>query len=484
MMASETAALYERILTLVPKNELAISYNEVLREEMSSVNRAMNDVSAVFAKLEEVRDAVTKLSNGSSGGRSESLLEVMDSTMELQSNLKRKLKSVLAEMATSGQADNKRLKTDESVDADKKDSEEDETPMPPPAPTVQVLLRLDDETDHDTKSSMDVAWATNVTKQNYRDVMKKLTRLSVLERNRLIPAVLPALVKALSKISSSDGLSIMKYVILWAYLSAGQEHALKALRSFCDAVLPWTNQVHGGRVTARTRINETLSEVVKRQTVQVDEETEGYIRVLLSYDFYILHVNAMAPKERRQHIAQVISTWGEVMSGATVFKMSLAKITKLLRLVVQWTRLDPRDPELLRLYDHLVADSKAYADKISNIVFRVDLVREINKIEDAIRDLPKAAAQERATTALNWFRQLNTKVLSLEKVDEGILMLDELIRDREPGWKPRKSEAMLECCDILKGYVMLLDEERTRGQRLALIAKWYLLRRKTTPSKV
>ncbi|KAE8955268.1 hypothetical protein PR001_g32171, partial [Phytophthora rubi] len=178
----------------------------------------------------------------------------------------------------SGQADNKRLKTDESVDADKKDSEEDETPMPPPAPTVQVLLRLDDETDHDTKSSMDAAWATNVTKQNYTDVMKKLTRLSVLERNRLIPAVLPALVKALSKISSGDGLSIMKYVILWAYLSAGQEHALKALR---DAVLPWTNQVHGGRVTARTRINETLSEVVKRQTVQVDEETEGYIRVLL-----------------------------------------------------------------------------------------------------------------------------------------------------------------------------------------------------------
>ncbi|KAE8972912.1 hypothetical protein PR003_g26228 [Phytophthora rubi] len=100
MMASETAALYERILTLVPKNELAISYNEVLREEISSVNRAMNDVSATFAKLEEVRDAVTKLSNGSSGGRSESLLEVMDSTMELQSNLKRKLKSVLAEMAT------------------------------------------------------------------------------------------------------------------------------------------------------------------------------------------------------------------------------------------------------------------------------------------------------------------------------------------------------------------------------------------------
>ncbi|KAE9305334.1 hypothetical protein PF008_g21746, partial [Phytophthora fragariae] len=97
-MASETAALYERILTLVPKDELVCGYNEVLREEVSSVNRAINDVSVTFAKLEGVRDAVTKLSNGSSGDRSESLLEVMDSTMELQCNLKRKMKLVLAEM--------------------------------------------------------------------------------------------------------------------------------------------------------------------------------------------------------------------------------------------------------------------------------------------------------------------------------------------------------------------------------------------------
>ncbi|KAG6969972.1 hypothetical protein JG688_00005085 [Phytophthora aleatoria] len=41
------------------------SYNDILKEEILPINRAVNDVSAAFAKLEEIRHAMDKLDNGS-----------------------------------------------------------------------------------------------------------------------------------------------------------------------------------------------------------------------------------------------------------------------------------------------------------------------------------------------------------------------------------------------------------------------------------
>ncbi|KAG6969982.1 hypothetical protein JG688_00005079, partial [Phytophthora aleatoria] len=55
----------------------------VLQEEDSAQDKAVGDVVAIYAKVEEVRDAVNQLEQGNgSTGRSETLPEVMDSTKE------------------------------------------------------------------------------------------------------------------------------------------------------------------------------------------------------------------------------------------------------------------------------------------------------------------------------------------------------------------------------------------------------------------
>lgn len=110
--------------------------------------------------------------------------------------------------------------------------------MQPPAPTVEVLVRLDEETD----CSMDASSASSLNKQNYLDMLLKLTRLSVVESSKHMPVVLPALAKLMPAISSANAITVMKYVVLWAYLSSGHEGALNALRSFHDAVLPSFNR--------------------------------------------------------------------------------------------------------------------------------------------------------------------------------------------------------------------------------------------------
>lgn len=67
----------------------------------------------------------------------------------------------------------------------------------------------------------------------------------------------------------------------------------------------------------------------------------------------------------------------------------------------------------------------------------------IRKIEGTLRVLFKTTVQERAVTALEWARQLSEEDVSVEHVDKGIMLLDEVIRHKQPDWKPRKHEVVL-----------------------------------------
>ncbi|KAF1772352.1 hypothetical protein GQ600_20630 [Phytophthora cactorum] len=53
----EIDAQYERIVRLIPVDELQGSYNSVLQDELSSVSHAVNDIAAALSRLEDVRDA-------------------------------------------------------------------------------------------------------------------------------------------------------------------------------------------------------------------------------------------------------------------------------------------------------------------------------------------------------------------------------------------------------------------------------------------
>eukprot|EP00644_Phytophthora_capsici_P001347 jgi/Phyca11/104844/e_gw1.10.552.1 len=90
--------LYERILALVPVDELQDGYNAVLSEEIASTNRAVNDVVAAFAKLQEVREAVRQVQQESTGTRSASLTKVMDATMALEEKLQKAMELTSAQM--------------------------------------------------------------------------------------------------------------------------------------------------------------------------------------------------------------------------------------------------------------------------------------------------------------------------------------------------------------------------------------------------
>ncbi|OWZ02548.1 LOW QUALITY PROTEIN: hypothetical protein PHMEG_00025872 [Phytophthora megakarya] len=78
-MSADLVAFYERILTLVPVDEL--------------------QDTAAFAKLKEVRDAVNKLSNASTGRESATLIKELNATLKLQLELERKLELLMTQLS-------------------------------------------------------------------------------------------------------------------------------------------------------------------------------------------------------------------------------------------------------------------------------------------------------------------------------------------------------------------------------------------------
>ncbi|KUF92163.1 hypothetical protein AM588_10003661 [Phytophthora nicotianae] len=171
-------SLYERVLRSVPENCLQDSYNDVLKEEILLIDRAVSDVSAAFAKLEEIRDAMDKLGNGSTGSRSASLVKIMENTRKMQCELNTKLDKVISGMMATGQKRKRELETES------------------PKGTVKLPPRMIGETG---KSQ---TWSGTLSKDNCLDEMRKLTQMTVLERNEHVPVVLLQLRNIICEISA------------------------------------------------------------------------------------------------------------------------------------------------------------------------------------------------------------------------------------------------------------------------------------------
>ncbi|ETI51362.1 hypothetical protein F443_05257, partial [Phytophthora nicotianae P1569] len=105
------------ILTHVNAPELHRSSNVVLQEEFSALDVSVSDIVAIFAKVEEVRDAINQLEQSkASTGHSDTLLKVLGSTLQLQQELNNKLKELMSEMkvkVTKDENNPKKRKPDE-----------------------------------------------------------------------------------------------------------------------------------------------------------------------------------------------------------------------------------------------------------------------------------------------------------------------------------------------------------------------------------
>jgi hypothetical protein len=70
-----------------------------------------------------------------------------------------------------------------------------------------------------------------------------MTQLTVAERNKHLPGVLNKLETIMPSRIEQDQISVLKYVILWAHLSAGQGGDLGSYLRFSKAATALTNRL-------------------------------------------------------------------------------------------------------------------------------------------------------------------------------------------------------------------------------------------------
>ncbi|KAG3113762.1 hypothetical protein PI125_g7028 [Phytophthora idaei] len=92
--------------------ELQTASNIVLQEEFYAVDEAANDVLSAFAKLEEVRSAVSKLEQDCASGRGScsSLLATIESTIAVQRQLEKRLRKIAANASVNVTLDERKRK--------------------------------------------------------------------------------------------------------------------------------------------------------------------------------------------------------------------------------------------------------------------------------------------------------------------------------------------------------------------------------------
>ncbi|EEY53992.1 uncharacterized protein PITG_07676 [Phytophthora infestans T30-4] len=126
-MLDEVDAQYERIVRLIPVDELQSSYNSVQLDGINSVDRAVDGVVAALSRLKEVRNAVNKLAQDKPQ-RSRSLTKTMGRTLEVQQELEVKLQMMTILMrATSTNKKRQRSGQVTRTANTQRDSDESET---------------------------------------------------------------------------------------------------------------------------------------------------------------------------------------------------------------------------------------------------------------------------------------------------------------------------------------------------------------------
>ncbi|KAG3207721.1 hypothetical protein PC129_g21241 [Phytophthora cactorum] len=399
----DLAVLYERILALVPVDDLHDSYNGVLHEELSSINRAVNDVSAAFAKLEEVHEAVNKLSNGSTGTRSVTLTEAMNSTMQLQRELKKKLESTIATMT--------------KFCGKRKRAEKNANRNGPKAAKAEIksedLVRV---TRHEEKKTNGEE-AEPKTEDDFE----------------------------MSSVADDDAVICgrKKQLFVWSSC-AGHPGDFAAYDCFSKDMAAVINQgpQNGGTVALR-RLNDSLLALLRDQKDSRDSQTKTNGGSHLPFDLLVWRVNAMAATDRRKHLQQVVDSLKQAMSRDASGRKEVRDLIKSLKTARQWP-VRRQQTELRGLYGELAEQIQSCVDSAVDFFTKAELYSEMLKFKIKARTASSESIQVKADRLLEKVKHLkggDTK----NKIDNCILQFVEVSRHREKNWQLRTNPIVSEC---------------------------------------
>ncbi|KAH7467385.1 uncharacterized protein KRP23_11709 [Phytophthora ramorum] len=263
-----TVALFQRVLANLPPREVAAASSRVLEEEFSSVHRLVDDVVASFAKLAEVRDAVSKLeqSSASTGRELDRKMKKMavntsvkrpgnkrkDRDESEQENKGTKLEPVNKDAASTACP----IPASNESSSNSKSGSENEQGGDGSEAAVKALMTLQthERQSAESKDMADISitgsrksaiTGCSLSVANLKPILIEVDTLPRLDRILVMPEILEALNE--SVIEDADGrqtqevIDSLRIVIKWVSEPHGQSKLFALYRAYADTVKKYAN---------------------------------------------------------------------------------------------------------------------------------------------------------------------------------------------------------------------------------------------------
>ncbi|KAI9983780.1 hypothetical protein PInf_007855 [Phytophthora infestans] len=287
------------------------------------------------------------------------------------------------------------------------------------------------------------SWASELTNANCLGKLRKLTQLSVVMRSKHLSEVLAKVTELVPTSKETEQIPILKYVLLWANLSAGTPADVTVYDWFSEKMTAVIDQGPRTEVAAGLRrLNDSLLALLRDQKECRDCQRTTISENRLRLDLLVWRVNAMAASERNNHFRQVVDAFKHAMCG------------------------DP-DKKATRFLNKTLKTS--YADSVGDFIVKSELDSEMKKFKIKASTTCSESIQAQADKLLETVKQLKGR--DTKRADECILQFVEVTQHCERNWQPRANACVSECHDRLVEYSETFMKGDARRQRIIVLER-------------
>ncbi|KAG1706749.1 hypothetical protein DVH05_027602 [Phytophthora capsici] len=522
MASLDTLALYERILAHVRPQELHRSSNIILKEQYSTLIKAVDDTVAAFAKVKEVRDAVNQLEQGKpSAGRSESLLEVMGSTIELQRKLEKNLEKVAAKMKIKDlEVEEKKRKRKEedktaessssgsssesSSDSSSSNSGEEEK-VTPKKKKKMVEKKENGSSEEKKKSDLTLAQETlgairnvKVTCQTIEDRTKDqwvralFNVKLILNRQagcdvyttdnaavEVVARALEASVGVFRKIEwTAEYVKQMKSVLAALSDACSKNEVLRVFFHRARAELESLEMSVPAKLQSTTVITKPAA-----TGVSLEDLLRTYLK--LSYKMH-----SQPPITKSKRIVEALGVIQQVMADDFICVHSdavLASVTNVRRWITDGPLQDDLVEEYRRYANSIAAYGKKFPDqkkqsewqRLSTGIFTLlDLkAKETSRLAKASKGSTSWSKRTEKkmgdlVSVLAQLEQWQDGIFSLDQFDKEMKKFNDVMAYQSSDWKPLSDPSTIGCLDKLTTCIELIKKKEHRAKRMKTVNKW------------
>ncbi|KAE9044525.1 hypothetical protein PR003_g5597 [Phytophthora rubi] len=447
--------LFGRVLSHVPTPQLHESYNAVVHEDFASVSQTLDDVVAAFAKLQEVRDAVSKLQQShesSTDRRTDSVRTLADNSMVLQQQLQCQVKKLAAGMEVA-QVERNPVGTDppvrssggdvneneergvassvkgasgseassssesESDDDDGSDENSDEAEVASKVSAAEELS-TSSEAKSEPSPANDAKRLETDTQSTAKSFKKSATHMKViiemvntfspLNRSFIIPEVLAALKRSVEEdvggMQQSEATASLKVVLSWGDRRKGyQVQHVKSYREYAAVVESYAKRLpSSARSSELERLKDALCCMIKilEGCLTSGSEKADILTAVQDARKKYLFSQRMAvadtmPSEKR---IETLLRMLIAFKKETTANVSCAFGGRMIKVIIKasrWLSEDVHDPVQSLVHRIIVDAFREFSSHIPTVLTRDRVVRLLDNMSEGISDPsnPRTRAQ-------------------------------------------------------------------------------------------